>query len=182
MSAGFDGRLCLAVLYTGSASACMLADACSRVAARDFVAPSPAVWRVSAILLLAMAVNGLLRIDMVFVSWLRALAVQSDWYASRRPLQLAVLLLLLYGVVFRVHGGSQDAWAVESTHFFGRSGMLNLGLGLLLILTAMRFVSLHHTDQILDWRVGGLRFERLAELAGLGLVLLASVPVIARRG
>lgn len=179
MIAGFDSRIGLAMLYAASAGVCVLADTQSSLAPRGLARPTP-VWRWGAVLLLAMAVNALLHIDMAFVSWARELAVHSDWYAFRRPIQVAVLLVLLAGIVLQVCGSGPAVWGWKTRIVVARSGMLASGLGLLLVLTALRLVSLHHTDLLLDWPVAGLRLGRLAELAGLGLVLLASVLKTAR--
>jgi hypothetical protein len=56
-----------------------------------------------------------------------------------------------------------------------------LGLTLLLALLALRTVSVHGIDAIINVRLAGVSFGRLMEFVGIGLVLLGALRCLRRR-
>ena len=175
----FDAGLWMALLYAAGAAVCVLADYLSRLAAHDG-ASFWNLWRWCAVCLLAMALNALLQLDVAFVLWARDVAKVDAWYALRRPLQVGVLLALAGGITLLGLRVRQDTRQVLQKQFSTGSAIAALGLALLLALLALHFVSWHYSDQLLNWRLVGLRLGRLAELAGLALILLGGLQHIVR--
>lgn len=169
----------MALLYATGAAACISADYLSRLAAHDW-ASFWNLWRWCAVFLLAMALNALLQLDVAFVLWARDVSRLDAWYALRRPLQVLVLLALVGGITLLGLQVRLDTRQALQKQLSIGSAMAALGLALLLALLALRFVSWHYTDQLLDWRLHGFRFSRLAELAGLALIVLGGMQHIAR--
>ncbi len=164
----------MALLYAASAAVCLLADhlsALSRHSALLGLTP----WRWYALALLAMATSSILQIDVAFVLWARDAAQAGGWYAMRRPLQMAVLLALLAGSGLLIQRVLRDYWPPFQRSAARASAIAALGLLVLVGLLALRIVSLHFTDQALDWRLAGFRAGRLAELAGLSLVTAGGI-------
>ncbi len=166
----FDTALCMALLYTACAVICIWADTSKNNVATPTANPWP-LWRWCAIVLLALAVNALLQLELVFLFWVREFAKDSGWYELRRPIQIGVLLWLV-GAITLVPEIRHKVWRTYRKSSSTATAMVALGLVLLVGLFVLRFVSLHYTDQVLDWQVMGRRLGRLAEFSGLGLVML----------
>ena len=175
-----------AALHAGVALACAWAAQAARppqVAWRagpqsaGAAVASTALWRAASALLLVLALNALLHADRLLVLALRDAARAGGWYAWRRPLQGAALAaLFLVTLLAWLRGRRLHEAAVASRHADGsrrrhaaRPGQVLGwgGLSLLLALAAVRLVSLHHTDLVLDHRLLGLSVGRWIEATGL---------------
>jgi len=128
-----------------------------------------AVWYVAATALSLLAANTALHGDVLVTHTLRALAKQEGWYGERRSWQygtVAVLALIALRVASRL--GRAFAASDEA------SIPVAMGLTLLLALLALRTVSVHGIDAIINLRVVGVSVGRWLEFAGIGLVLRAA--------
>ncbi len=151
----------IAAAYLGVAWTCLVNGYIARTE-RD----PHRVWYLTALLLCLLAINTLLRGDVFVTHMLRGLAKIEGWYGVRRPLQylaeflLAVFLLFLFGRLRR-----------ELTVGAVQSESVAFGLVLLLLLLALRTVSAHGTDAIINLYLAGVSVGRWFELGGLALVL-----------
>lgn len=161
----------IAVTYLGVAWLCLL---------NGFIAKTELdphrVWYGIAILLSLMAINTLLHADVFITHLLRGLAKIEGWYGARRPLQylaefvVALFLLFLAGRLRR-----------ELTAGTVQSEALVVGLVVLLLLLALRTVSAHGTDAIINLRLAGVSLGRWLEFGGLALILQGALYCLRRR-
>ncbi len=147
--------------YLGAAWLCFLNGYNAR---REGVAH--AIWYVAAVALSLLAANTVLLGDVLVTHTLRSLAKQEGWYGQRRSLQygtVAVLALLALWFASRLARAfaASDAASVP----------VALGLTLLLALLALRTVSVHGIDALINLRVAGVSVGRWLEFAGIGLVV-----------
>lgn len=123
------------------------------------------VWWIAALLLGLLAANTVLNADVFVSQSMRALLKLSGLYGERRPWQYGVVGLL--AVVF--------LWlAARVRHAFVAcdvaSEAVPFGLIILLALLALRLVSAHDTDAILNLDLDVMTLGRALELLGLGLL------------
>jgi len=134
------------------------------------------VWCVAAAALCLLAANTLLQSEVLLTHVLRAIAKSQGWYGGRRELQYAVVgLLALLGWLVWLRLRS----AFTTSH--SASEPVVWGLTLVLLVFALRLVSAHGTDAVLNLRLAGLSMGRLTELAGLGLVVHGSLRCLRLR-
>lgn len=133
-------------------------------------------WHASVTILCLLAANTVLRADLWLAHVLRAMAQLQGWYGQRRPLQYAMLALLLLMLVVAGHWSRRARVGADR---LSRSATLSLGL--LLVLAAMRAVSAHHSDAVLNLRVLGLSLGRWLEFGAIGLVALSARRGLVRR-
>jgi len=143
-----------------------LAWRCLRHAHIAKIAQMPdAVWQTGALLLLLLAVNTMLHLDLWAAQVLRLMAQAQGWYGARRTLQHLALALLL--AALSVLG--QRAYRRRKVDLWPGLAA-TVGLVALLLLTMLRAVSAHATDAVLNLRLAGLSVGRVVELIGIGLV------------
>jgi len=123
-------------------------------------------WYLGATALCLLAVNSVLQADVFVTQLLRAIAKLQDWYAQRRPLQSAAVLLL--GLSFLLASGPLRR--LLSADELPSQGVA-WGLTAALLLFALRAVSAHWTDQVLNLHLAGIPVGRLLELIALGVVV-----------
>ena len=134
------------------------------------------VWHGAALLLCLMAINTLLRGDIFVTHLLRGLARIEGWYSARRPLQylaefvVALFLLFLAARLRR-----------ELTAGPVQSESVAVGLVVLLLLLALRTVSAHGTDAIINLYLAGVSVGRWLELGGLALILQGALHCLRLR-
>ena len=120
-----------------------------------------------AITLIVLAINDLF--EGAITDVLRRHAMQQGWYEGRQIVQIGFIVvagltcLLAGGVLFLLAW-----WAPFSTK------IVVVALTLLVALALVRGTSLHEIDHLLGKRMLGLKLNRLIEISGLALVLLAS--------
>lgn len=147
--------------YLGAAWLCLMNDHLARAA------HEPATgWRVSVAILCLLGANTLLQGDLWLVLALRAMAKLQGWYDARRTVQSSVLLMLPIMVLATARWWRAAAAATHRRVFPG-----DLGLGLLVLLFALRAVSLHDTDAVLNLRVLGLSLGRWFEFGAIGVLV-----------
>jgi hypothetical protein len=162
---------------TGAALLYALAAATGLAAARrdSGSALDRRVWQAATLMLALLSVNCLVHADRAVVLSLREVAHDGGWYAQRRPLQWTTL-----GVLLGVAGFALPA-LVRFTRKRVSPGLYLVIAGLCLqaTLLALRLVSLHHTDFVLDFRLAGLSLGRWVEALALGLVMVSALGALA---
>ena len=123
-------------------------------------------WYLGAAALCLLGVNTVLHADLFVTQLLRSIAKLQGWYAQRRSFQYAAVLLL--GLTFLL--------SIKGLRMLLSAGKLPsepvaIGLAALLLLFAVRMVSAHSTDLVLELRLGGISVGRLLDFASIGLVI-----------
>ena len=148
----------LAAAYALAALLCLRAAATARRAGLGGLG-----WAAGGALLACLAADTLLRLDLLAVYMMRDLALEADWYADRRAVQVEVLAAVAaaLGLAVALHPPRRVVLGVGAV-----TGFLMLAL-----VGAMRWVSLHQTDIVLALRLADAPLGRVVEWAGLALVL-----------
>lgn len=159
----------LALLFIAVAVLCMVAD--TRGRSHDVTSCDTSIlWRWLTALLWLMAVNLLAQGDVLFVTWIRDVARAGSWYEVRRPLQVGLLAILVAAsaIVFK-RKAQGTTWAEPLRRRIAET-LAGCGMLVLLVIVLLRFISLHHTDRLLNARLAGPSLGRWLELVGLVLV------------
>jgi hypothetical protein len=151
----------IATAYLGAAWLCLLNGHISQVARQPHAA-----WYFAGIVLCLLSANTVLHADLFVTHFIRASAKLQGWYGARRTLQYAAVIVLAL-VVMLSASWLRRVFAASDVS----SETVTFGLAALLLLFALRVVSAHGTDALLNWRLIGLSVGRLLELAGIGLVV-----------
>lgn len=151
----------IAAAYLFAAWLCVLNAHIARTSKETY-----AIWYVAATVLGVMAANTVLHGDVFVTQTLRSLAKLEGWYGERRQWQ-SVMIVALGLTALLAAGWLRSAFTACDVP----SESVALGLAVLLILLAVRTVSAHGTDAIINTRLAGVSVGRLLEFAGLGLVL-----------
>jgi hypothetical protein len=154
-------HIAIATTYLGSAWLCMLNGHISQLARQ-----SHTVWYFAVGVLCLLGVNTILHADLFITHFIRAIAKLQGWYGARRTLQyVAVIVLALVALI------SSNWLRGVFTASEVPSQTVTFGLAVLILIFALRVVSAHGTDALLNWRLAGVSFGRLLELIGIGLVV-----------
>jgi len=151
----------IAMAYLGAAWLCLLHGHISQIARQPHAA-----WYFAGVVLCLLGANTMLHADLFMTHFIRAIAKLQGWYGARRTLQYAAVSVLALVVLLCANWLRSVLAASEVP-----SETLLLGLAALLILFALRLVSAHGTDTLLNWRLAAISVGRLLELAGIGLVV-----------
>lgn len=134
------------------------------------------LWGLAAALLLVLAVNKQLDLQVFVTATLRCVARAEGWYGARRGLQAeATLALIVLAAV------ALPALAFVFRKVLRRNLLLLTGTVLLVVFVLIRAISFHHLDQFLHTDVLSVRLHRLIEGAALGLILLAGLMRLRQR-
>jgi hypothetical protein len=147
--------------YLGAAWLCLLNG---HVAKEEREAHT--LWYAAAILLCLLGVNAVLHMDSFLTHVLRELAILAGWYAKRRLVQYLMICTFALMVLLAAR------WL--HTAFFACNVPANTvawGLAAMLMLVAVRTVSAHGTDVVINLRLSGISLGRLVEFAAIGLVV-----------
>ena len=146
--------------YAGAAVLCAMVAAEDR---RDGI--DGRGWVAAAALLTGLGIAALLHLDVLLIETLRVVACQQGWYGSRREWQYLLLVLLAAG------GLGLFAWLrLRLLTRWPECAPVVLGIAFLAGLAALKGVSFHYTDGLINASVFGVSLGRLAEFAGLGLI------------
>ncbi len=149
-----------AAAHVAIALLCLAAGRSARCA--DDASP---IWSIAAAVLLLLAMNTLFAFDLLLIALVRDVARTSGWYEGRRELQAMAL-----GVAAAAGVAAWVYWRQRLRLVAPVSRSVPAGLALLAGLAALRFVSLHATDELISNRLAGLTVGRLIEVLGLGLM------------
>lgn len=129
------------------------------------------MWCAAATLMCMLGVNVLLQGDVFVTQMCRALAKFQGWYEYRRELQYTVVGL----IALMVPGLGWLLFQRMAQLAQGDSGLASGGLLVLLVLIAVRMVSAHGTDVLINMRLAGFSVGRLLELVGLAAVIVGAL-------
>ena len=133
-------------------------------------------WGMIAVLMLFLAINKQMDLQSAMTALGRCLAEAQGWYDYRRVVQVAFILLLLWGI-----GSGLLILMRRMRGQLGRHGIALLGLAILCAFVAVRAVGFHHMDALIGQRQFGLSTNYMFENAGLVLIAVNAVWLL-RRG
>jgi cation transport ATPase len=121
-------------------------------------------WGILTALLIFLGVNKQLDLQTFLTLTMRRLAIAQGWYENRRMLQaIFVAAIAAAGILS----------AVAMRGLMRRHSELRLpvvGFVLLLAFVVIRAASFHHVDQLINFRLGGLKMNWLLEIGAIALV------------
>jgi hypothetical protein len=128
------------------------------------------IWCSATVLLCLLGANVVLQADVFVTQMCRALARLQGWYGQRRELQY-----LLIGSMAPVVLGA-GFWLFKRLEANAQPGSGAVGAGLLalVLLLAVRAVSAHGTDAVLNARLVDVSLGRLFELSGIAWVMVGA--------
>ncbi len=127
------------------------------------------LWYWVAGLMGLLCLNKQLDLQSLFTDLGRVLAREQGWYAKRRGVQEAFVLILLIGagwLLFLV------SWRFRA--FWRRHALLLAGVFFTMTFIIVRATSFHHVDQFLGTPIVGVRVNVLLELTGIFMIGAAS--------
>ena len=151
----------IAAAYLGAAWFCVLNGHIAQAARQPHAA-----WYLAGAVLCLLGANTVLQADLFMTHFARATAKLQGWYGPRRTLQYAAVVVLALLVLLSANWLRRMFAASEVP-----SETVTFGLAALLLLFALRVVSAHGTDALLNWRLAGISVGRMLELAGISLVV-----------
>jgi hypothetical protein len=141
------------------------------VQTEDDVQESCALWCTATVLMCLLGVNVVLQADVFVIQMCRALAKLQGWYGQRRELQYFVI-----GFIALIAFGLGRLIFQQPKHFTDTfPSSVSTGILALLLLLAVRVVSAHGTDAVINTRIAGLSMGRLFELVGISLVMCGAL-------
>jgi hypothetical protein len=126
-------------------------------------------WGVLTILLGFLGINKQLDLQTLLTLSMRRVAIAQGWYEERRIVQGAFVGMIgLAGVASamwmrRLVGRYRDLWLPLA------------GFVLLVVFVIVRAASFHHIDQLINFRLAGVRMNWVLELGALGLVAVGAI-------
>ena len=147
------------------------------VQTEEEVQGSGTLWCAATVLLCLLGVNVVLQADVFVTQTFRALAKSQGWYGQRRVLQYLLIGFLALAVLVALNSRtwlSQELRPDVQTNTVAVSG----GLLALMLLLAVRLVSAHGTDSVLNVRLLGVSIGRFFELAGIAWVMWGALSCL----
>ena len=158
------GAWITASLYVSAAYSCRTTVARMEPASRE-----ARMWISIAVLSIALGVGELFNLQAVMTNFGRTLAQQEGWYGQRQPVQATLI-----GISSAVTSVLRCALLfARRTSFQCRVALTSAAL--IVCYTLVRASSLHDVDAMLSRSVFGLHLNRIPELAGIAVMLLASL-------
>ncbi len=157
-----------ACLYFSAAYSCRMTVTRLERASRE-----ASIWVSIAVLSIAMGVGELLNLQTVMANFGRVLARQEGWYEQRQPIQATFI---------GISSAAAAAFVVVMLLFARRTSIqCRVALTSAAWIVCYAFVrasSLHDVDVMLSRSFFGLHLNRMPELAGIAVVLLASLSKV----
>lgn len=127
-------------------------------------------WLLVALLMVLLCVNKQLDLQSLLTDLGRVTARRQGWYWNRHE----VLGWFVYaiGSAFLIGG---TLLGVLFPRFWRRHALLGVGLAFLLAFIAVRALSLHRMDALINYRWHGIRMNWLLELAGIAMVAVSAL-------
>lgn len=126
-------------------------------------------WRITAVLLVLLAINELLDLQTLLTSAARAHAKANGWYGEHRRVQYAFVMALAVAAVFVGIALLRLTRRTDAAVRLALAGLVFIGLFVLL-----RAASFHHLDEILGGGAPEFSWGSLQEMAGILIVAAAA--------
>jgi hypothetical protein len=125
-------------------------------------------WSVTTLLMVLLGLNKQLDLQILLTEMGRQIAHAQGWYAYRRVVQLAFIL------IFVTTFTAAFVWFTKSFRdLFRRYLLAFCGLFFLLCFIIIRAAAFHHIDALLEFRLSNVRMNRILELMGIYMIILA---------
>ncbi len=130
-------------------------------------------WRLVVLAMLSLGVNKQLDLQSMLTATGRCVSQFQGWYEERKVFQrdFIIGLLMAAGLLLAL-----AVWAMRG--HLRRNGLALLGLAFVTAFVAVRAVSFHHFDVLIDSRLLDVRFNVLFELSGLVLIAANAVALL----
>lgn len=126
-------------------------------------------WLLSALFLVLLGINKQLDLQTWFTLFAKHLAQEQGWYEQRRWFQaIFIALVAVVGTGLMCF----MAWLVKGSR--DRAKLALIGGVFLGVFVLIRASSFHHVDQMLGFRLAGLKMNWIFELSGIACVALAA--------
>jgi len=129
----------------------------------------PICWWISSAVLLALGIYKLFDLQTPLGEWGLTVASEHDWYETRRPVQLA--LIGLVGATTTA-GLALTLWLARRMPAPTRAAAA--GVVALIGFVAIRTISFHYLDELLDRSLGALKLNWVIELGGISAILAST--------
>jgi hypothetical protein len=129
-----------------------------------------------AILFLALGINKLLNLMTALTMLGRAVAYLQGWYERRQSVQVVLIGLVAVLCVL-----AAIALLIWMRRVLIPTWFALIGTTMTLAFVLIRAISYHDIDRFLSERIFGLPWNRVIEIGGISVVLLASQMVLTRR-
>ena len=155
------------VVAAGLAAAA--ARALDRVADPDARGRQPEIWRLTTILLVALAINKELDLQSWFTAFARVVLKKQGWMEYHRILQFRFIVgLICVSLIFLI----ASAWCTRRRR--REYWLLLLGETFTVTFIVLRAASFHHVDVLLGTHIVGVKVNWALELTGIGVIALAA--------
>ncbi|PJF09640.1 isopropylmalate isomerase [Pseudorhodobacter sp. MZDSW-24AT] len=134
-------------------------------------------WGVICIAMAFLALNKQLDLQSLLTATGRCIAHQQGWYEDRRGVQRGVIMALLAVILLLL---ATSLYLMRRD--LRRNALALLGLIVVSGFVAFRAVGFHHFDEIINLRVGDVRFNVIFELTGLVMIALNALVLLLRKG
>jgi hypothetical protein len=125
------------------------------------------LWRIGAMVLVALAINKQLDLQSMLVSAARCLARGQGWYEERREYQTEVILGLVIAAVVLV-----PALILLFRRVIRGNLAFALSMSALVVFVLLRAISFHHLDVLFGTNVLTFRLHRVIEVVALLTVII----------
>ena len=169
------GWLTVAAYLVGAAVCWRAAAASIGTRWPSYTRGEPLFWLVCAVFLLCLGINKQLDLQTWFTIVGKSIAKDTGWYEQRRIVQACFIALIgVAGVVVAAVG----LWWTRQLSRASRLAFAGtVFLGAFIVIRAASF---HHVDQMLGFRLAGLRLNVLLEFGGTLCVALAALSTVRR--
>ena len=156
-------------------TAALLSIACAVNSKKDPQKEKQVFWIVTAIIMALLAVNKQLDFQTYLLAVARNAARHQGWYRQRHIFQAIVL------VVMAVAGIAAISFAIRHLRNIRGQRLAFCGLVLLLVFIVIRGASSHFVDNLLAFKIIGLKLRYALELAAITLITASSAAFLLSR-
>lgn len=120
------------------------------------------IWRLLFVGTIALGINKQLDLQSAMTEAARMLAVEQGWYDNRRQFQEAFIAAVPVVGLTMLMAMTYLVWQAPAPTLWTCAGATGL-----LMFVAIRASSFHHVDEMLGWRLAGMRLNWLLEMGSL---------------